>query len=223
MDADNKEREWELLGGDSDESAAKRWATGTLSPSQLVSSFWRASSDLEGSTTLSCEDVMERSEMVVSSPVAAAPPAEGDDSVSAKVAKDGGLSDSPKGDGSGGEYRLFEPLRTKVEAGSKEVRAFLSSAFGEYFANCCAANGPAAELYSKALNQRLALSFGLLNVVLSAVLLRSYLKNQTLKREMSKRGQYVERLINKLYEMQISYNSLHMNPQPLLEVTWRHL
>ena len=64
MDADNKEREWELLGGDSDESAAKRWATGTLSPSQLVSSFWRASSDLEGSTTLSCEDVMERSEMV---------------------------------------------------------------------------------------------------------------------------------------------------------------
>ncbi len=65
MDAE-KDKEWELLGGDAEETASKRWATGALSPSQLVSSFWRGASDLEGSTTLSCEDVMERSEMVSS-------------------------------------------------------------------------------------------------------------------------------------------------------------
>ncbi len=141
--------------------------------------------------------------------------AEGAQEEGGEGGKEGGAAVGAGVGSEGGEYRLFEPLRSKVEAGSQEVCTFLSAAFGDYFASC-GAQMPAANLCRQLVDQKLSLSMGLLNVLLSAVLVKSYLKNRDLKREMGKRDQYVERLINKLYEMQISFNSIQLAQSPLL-------
>ena len=115
MSQEGVEREWEVLGDAKDEASSKKSSANILggaTASELVESFWRKArgKDEGGNTGLSCEDVIERSEAALSSTILGGR----EDGVEAAEAGEGGESEC--GGGHADEYRLFEPLRTRVES-----------------------------------------------------------------------------------------------------------
>lgn len=114
MSQEEVEREWEVLGDAKDEASSKKKSPanilGGATASELVESFWRKATGKEegGNTSLSCEDVIERSEAALSSTILGGR----DDGVEAA----GEAGERDCGGGHEEEYRLFEPLRTRVES-----------------------------------------------------------------------------------------------------------
>ena len=128
------ERDWEMLGDAEQETRSADFSPEdestereSVSPRASVQQIWsKKSSSSDGSTTLSCEDVIERSEHMLNSAILAK---EEDEGGSLRV--DGGAQgEGEEKSNSESDYRLFEPLRNHLEASSKQMCKSLSMAFG---------------------------------------------------------------------------------------------
>jgi len=206
------DRDWEMLGvaekrsaGSGEEEARSTSGGGAndslSSPRASVQEIWRKPSGDEESTNLSCEDVIERSESFM---------ADKKNDVSLALESAGDQSEAS-------DYRLFEPLRSHIEIGSRQVYKSLSSVFGSQKDLQSALCSP------KLVNEKTMLSLGALNILLSLALFQSQRKNQNLSSELQKRGNVIHKLISKLYQMSLSYNTVPTMQPHLLEVTWQHI
>jgi hypothetical protein len=215
------ERDWEMLGEVEQEASspeAEALAVDhreSVSPKASVERIWSQKSSVssDGSTTLSCEDVIERSEQVLNSGILAKGEEEGRRS---SGAREGG------GEKANAEtyYRLFDPVRIHLERSSKQMCKSLSTVFGRHLDASHGSSGLAKLVQNQ---NPIALSLGFLNVVLSFALVQAYVKNAKVTSELQKRGQVIYKLIGKLYEMKLSYNAVSTIQPHLLEVTWHQV
>lgn len=111
--AQAEDKEWELLGGEPGETSKPR------SASELVESFWRKATRASGaeaaqSTRMSCEDVIERSEAALSSQILGGGAEES--RASGEEGEGEGRLEEGEESRQNGNYRLFGPLRTRVES-----------------------------------------------------------------------------------------------------------
>ena len=111
--AQAEDKEWELLGGEPGETSKPR------SASELVESFWRKATGASGaeaaqSTRMSCEDVIERSEAALSSQILGGGAEES--RASGEEGEGEGRLEEGEESRQNGNYRLFGPLRTRVES-----------------------------------------------------------------------------------------------------------
>jgi len=217
------ERDWEMLGDAEQETRSADFSPEdestereSVSPRASVQQIWsKKSSSSDGSTTLSCEDVIERSEHMLNSAILAK---EEDEGGSLRV--DGGAQgEGEEKSNSESDYRLFEPLRNHLEASSKQMCKSLSMAFGRQL-DVHSSSGLAKLVQNQ---NPITLSLGFLNVVLSFALVQAYSNNLKMRNELQKRGQFIYKLISKLYEMKISYNAVSTIQPHLLEVTWHQV
>ncbi|WZN65059.1 hypothetical protein HKI87_11g66160 [Chloropicon roscoffensis] len=201
--AQAEDKEWELLGGEPGETSKPR------SASELVESFWRKATGASGaeaaqSTRMSCEDVIERSEAALSSQILGGGAEES--RASGEEGEGEGRLEEGEESRQNGNYRLFGPLRTRVESA-------LAAVLYGFGANDSAQPNALADVLSspnvaKLIENRTALSLGLLNLVLCLSLVQSSAKNQKLRTEVDKRGRLIYKLVSKLYESKIQYNNV---------------
>ena len=202
VSSSDADKEWEFLGtsNQNEHELGVRAAA-----SKLVESFWQARSEPT--------EVIERSEEALSPTASVMKSA----SASATPLGEKSNKDSPLSTAASdtsepldeGEYRLFEPLRNK----SKEIMEAVFRASQPSLATL-----PSLPSVP---NQKAVLSLGLLNAFLSVVLLKAWYKNQKLSTELEKRSAIIYKLVNKVYEMKIMYNTTPITMQPnLLEITW---